>query len=172
MQVRAAPGSTSPGGFGRQGTHKHPGFHWLPEVHWANFKAKAWTQVALFPQRPGGAATASGKQQGSEKGGGCGRGLSLLSWHTRKHNWVRTAIPRPPTQEGPALPGWLQTNSEAALEQNTHFTCTLTSHNHPMCQKLIGKTLFWDNFNLELKYEMHCRSNIPPPLSLLLPKMN
>lgn len=121
MQVRAAPGSTSPGGFGRQGTHKHPGFHWLPEVHWANFKAKAWTQVALFPQRPGGAATASGKQQGSEKGGGCGRGLSLLSWHTRKHNWVRTAIPRPPTQEGPALPGWLQTNSEAALEQNTLY---------------------------------------------------
>ena len=41
------------------------------------------------------------------------------------------SYPKTAQTRGPALPGWLQTDSEATLEKSTCFTCTLTSHNTP-----------------------------------------
>lgn len=89
------------------------------------------------------------------------------SAHTRKHNYVRTAIQRPSIQEGPALPPWalrLRATSEATLGRSTHFTCTPVYFSQPpYVDKLIRKTIFLDNFNIWLKNKMFPSALVPIP---------
>lgn len=84
-----------------------PGIGRPPGMHWANLKARTWTKIALFPQRPGeavtarGGAGAAGKEEAADRGSSCSRAPWKAGGAQLGHE-----IARPVLEEGPTLLAW------------------------------------------------------------------
>ena len=85
---------------------------------------------------------------------------------------MRTATPRPPKHEVlPCLAGSRPTQRPPWRRAHASHVLLLLTTPH-VAETNRKNTLFGDNFNLGLKYKMHCRSSTPPLLSLFFPKTN